>query len=104
MLRTMRVIARSALVRFWTEHPEGARARPALEAWHAEARKARWSNPADVKAMYRSASILKGGRVVFNIAGNAFRLVVKINYGAGIVFIRFVGTHAQYDAIDAEVI
>lgn len=97
----MRIIARSALVRFWTDHPEGAKARPALEAWFAEAQKARWADPAEVKERYGSASILKAGRVVFNIAGNSFRLVTKINYGAGIVYIRFVGTHKQYDEIDA---
>ena len=61
-----------------------------------------WTSPADVKDQYRSASILKGSRVVFNIAGNSFRLVTKIHYGAAIVYIRFVGTHAQYDDIDAE--
>ena len=99
---TMRIIARSALVRFWTDHPDGAKAKPALEAWYAEAKKAKWADPAAVKDQYRSASILKGSRVVFNIAGNSFRLVTKINYGAGIVYIRFVGTHKQYDEIDAE--
>jgi mRNA interferase HigB len=98
----MRVIARSTLVRFRDIHPDGAKARPALESWYAEARKANWTSPAAVRDQYRSASILKGSRVVFNIAGNAFRLVAKVHCRVGIVYIRFVGTHAQYDDIDAE--
>ncbi len=100
----MRVIARSALVHFYTTHRQGAEAREPLTAWYDEVRRATWAAPADVKAQYRSASILKGGRVVFNIAGNKFRLVVAIHYNTGIVFIRFVGTHAAYDAIDAHTV
>ena len=76
-------------------------AKDALEAWHDEAKKAAWRTPAEIKAKYRSASILKGNRVVFNIKGNDYRLVVKVNYDYGIVYVRFVGTHRQYDAIDA---
>ena len=63
-----------------------------------------WSTPAEVKATYGDASILKKGRVVFTIAGNKFRLVVRINYPYRVVYIRFVGTHAEYDAIDVETI
>jgi len=100
----MRVIARSALVHFYTTHVHGAEAREPLTVWYDEARRATWATPADVKAQYRSASILKGGRVVFNIAGNKFRLVVAIHYNTGIVFVRFVGTHAEYDAIDANTV
>ena len=67
-------------------------------------RRAAWKTPADVKAKYGNASILKSGRVVFNIAGNKFRLVAAIHYHTGVVFIRFVGTHAEYDAIDANTV
>ena len=63
-----------------------------------------WKNPAEVKAKYRSASILKDSRVVFNICGNKYRMVVHINYCYGIIYIKFIGTHVQYDAIDAETI
>lgn len=100
----MRVIARSTLVTFTTTHPQGPTARESLNAWYAEATQAAWTTPADVKAQYRSASILKSGRVVFNIGGNKFRLVVAIHYNTGIVFVRFVGTHADYDAIDANTV
>lgn len=75
-----------------------------LEAWYNEVRRAKWTAPTNIKSQYRNASILKTGRVVFNIAGNKYRLVVHINYRAGIVFVRFIGTHAQYDTIDAETI
>jgi mRNA interferase HigB len=94
----MRVIAKGPLRDFWKTHPD---AEWPLRAWHAEAEKACWHTPADVKASYRSASILPGDRVVFNICGNKYRLVVKINYAYQIVYIRFVGTHNAYDRIDA---
>lgn len=95
----MRVIAKKTLKDYWTKEPA---ARAALEAWHAEARDAQWSAPADVKALYGTASILKDGRVVFNIAGNKYRLVVWINYAFFTVYIRFVGTYEEYDEIDAQ--
>ena len=97
----MRVIAKTALRRFWESHPD---AEQPLRAWHGEAKAAAWKTPADVKAKYRSASILRAGRVVFNIGGNKYRLVVKINYPFQVVYIRFLGTHRQYDRIDAETI
>lgn len=100
----MRVISKQTLRHFWEASPGRADARRALEAWHREARRAAWSTPQDVKRLYRSASVLKGGRIVFNICGNRYRLVVRINYPQQIVFVRFVGTHEAYDAIDAEVI
>lgn len=75
-----------------------------MEAWHAEARQAEWSSPADVKASFGSASILLDGRVVFNIGGNKYRLVVWINYDFYTIYIRFVGTHKEYDEIDAQTI
>jgi mRNA interferase HigB len=99
----MRVIAKRTLREFW-EHPEYADAQGPLEAWYREAVKAAWSNPMAVKAQYRTASILRGGQVVFNIAGNKYRLVVRINYPTQTVFVRFIGTHRQYDQIDAETI
>ena len=97
----MRVISRKRLKEFWEREPE---AEDQLRTWFTEAEEADWQNPADVKAKYRNASILKGGRVVFNICGNKYRLIVRINYDYATVYIRFVGTHAEYDEIDAETI
>ena len=100
----MRVIARKTLRKFWESTPEFADAKGPLEAWYAEAVEAKWLTPAQIKDQYKNASILKNSRVVFNIGGNKYRLVVEIHYKAdpGIVFVRFVGTHAEYDKIDAE--
>ena len=97
----MRIIAKKTLKAFWERYPH---AKGSLEAWYAEAKDAAWQTPADVKAKYGSASILKDGRVVFNISGNNYRLVVWINYAFGVIDIRFVGTHEEYDAIDAQTI
>ncbi len=97
----MRIISNKALREHWEARPDSEEQ---LKAWYAEARAASWSSPPEVKAKYRSASILKGSRVVFNICGNKYRLVVWINYGSQIVYIRFVGTHKEYDKIDAETI
>ena len=94
----MRVIAKRSLREFWDRFPD---AEDALKTWFAEAERATWSTPAEIKAQYRSASILKDSRVVFNICGNKYRLVVKISYKNGIVLIRFVGTRREYDAINA---
>ncbi len=99
----MRVIARSTLREFW-EYPKYADSQGQLEAWYREAKQAQWSDPMEIKAQYGTASILKGGRVVFNIAGNKYRLVMGINYPTQTVFIKFIGTHKQYDQIDAETI
>jgi mRNA interferase HigB len=98
------VIALRTLRHFWETHPQGSDARAALRAWHTEAARADWATPADVKGQYRNASVLKNGRVVFNIAGNMFRLVVRINHPYRVVYVRFVGTHAEYDAIDVDTI
>lgn len=95
----MNVIARRALVKFWNKHP---RSKEALEAWYYEATHARWSTPEDVKHQYPSASVLKNNRVQFDIRGNEFRLVCAFRYDKGIAWIKFVGTHAEYDKIDAE--
>lgn len=97
----MRIIAKRTLRQFWEASPRNAAARTPLEDWYAQAREANWATPADVKAQFGDASILKGKRVVFNIGGNKFRLVVKINYPYRVVYVRFVGTHAEYDGIDA---
>src|SRR5262245_43133337 len=97
----MRISSKKTLKDYWEKEPA---AKTALQAWHAEAKSAEWSSPAEVKAMYGTASILKDGRVVFNIAGNKYRLVVWINYDFFTVYIRFVGTHKEYDEIDAQTI
>ncbi len=75
-----------------------------LQAWYREALHAKWASPHAIKVQYRSASVLQSGRVVFNIAGNKYRLVVKIEYPSGIVYIRFIGTHRQYDRVNVETI
>lgn len=99
----MRVIKKRTLQEFWkTVGYEDSE--QALKSWYKEVERADWIDPSAVKAQYRSASILKYCRVVFNIAGNKYRLVVKINYPYRVVYIRFVGTHEQYDAINAETV
>lgn len=97
----MRIIARKAIVDFSAKYPDSA---PALQAWFHEARKAGWKNNNEIKQQYLSASILKNGRVVFNIKGNDYRLVVHINFSTQIVYIRFIGTHKEYDRTDANTI
>ena len=99
----MHVIKRKTLVEFF-QQPGCQDAQGPLEAWYYEAKQTQWGSPADLKAQYGSASILKDNRVVFNIAGNKYRLVVRINYDSKTVFVRFIGTHREYDKIDAEVI
>ena len=99
----MHVISRKKLVEFY-EQVSCRDAKGPLEAWYYEAKHAQWASPADVKDQYRSASILKNNRVVFNIAGNKYRLIVRINYNSKTVFVRFIGTHKAYDRIDAEVV
>jgi mRNA interferase HigB len=99
----MHVIKRKTLVEF-IQLPERRDAKGPLEAWYYETRKAQWASPAEIKAQYGTASILRDNRVVFNIAGNKYRLVVRINYDSKTVFVRFIGTHREYDKIDAEVI
>ncbi|MBL8338016.1 MAG: type II toxin-antitoxin system HigB family toxin [Rhodoferax sp.] len=97
----MRVIAVSTLRAFWQRHPD---AEQPLKAWFAEATQAAWRQPADIKARFRSASILKNRRVVFNIKGNDYRLIVAVAFKLQIVYVKFVGTHREYDAVDAETI
>lgn len=100
----MRVIALSTLKAFWEENPEYQDAKEPTLAWHRHALHADWSSPAEVKQDSRNASILKDGRVVFNIAGNKYRLVVWINYAYRVIYVRFIGTHVQYDKIDVQTI
>ncbi|HPH97288.1 MAG TPA: type II toxin-antitoxin system HigB family toxin [Anaerolineaceae bacterium] len=95
----MHVISIRKLQDFWEKHPE---AKDSLESWYSEANHATWRVPEDIKKRYRGADFLPGNRVVFNIKGNTLRLIVCIHYNRGRVFIRFVGTHAEYDRIDAE--
>lgn len=99
----MHVISRKTLTEFYKQ-PDRRDAKGPLEAWYYEASHAQWASPADVKDLYGSASILKDNRVVFNIAGNKYRLVVRINYNSKTVFVRFIGTHQEYDKIYAETI
>ena len=100
----VRIIAVSTLKALWEENPKYFDAAGPTLAWYRHVRSAEWNSPADLKRDYRNASILKDGRVVFNIAGNKYRLVVWINFAYQVVCIRFIGTHAQYDRIDAQTI
>lgn len=95
----MRVIAVSTLREFWEIHPQ---AETPLRAWFADASHAEWTTPAAIKAAHRNASFVGNNRVVFNIKGNDFRLVVAVHYNRHMMYVRFVGTHAEYDAIDVE--
>lgn len=93
----MRIISRKTLKAFWEQHPD---AKTNIEAWLEDAKKVIWKTPNDIKNVYRNASIVANNRVVFNIKGNDYRLVVAINYDCAIVYIRFIGTHKEYDQID----
>jgi mRNA interferase HigB len=97
----MRIIALGQLRDFWVKHPQ---AELPLRAWYAEASRAEWKNPAEIKRAYRNASFLPNNRVVFNVKGNDYRLVVAVHYNRAMMFIRFVGSHADYDSIDARMI
>lgn len=97
----MHVVSFPPLLKFVAAHPE---ARQSVLAWCDEAKKARWKQPADIKAQYAHASILKNRRVVFNLKGNDYRLIVAVAYNTGFVYVKFVGSHAQYDLIDANTV
>lgn len=97
----MRIIALKVLREFWEAHPN---ARQPLQAWYEDAKHALWQSPMDIKAIYRNASIVANNRVVFNIKGNDYRLIVAVNYRFGIAYIRFIGTHTEYDRVDATLI
>ena len=94
----VRVIAKSTLRIFWTKHKD---CEQQLKAWYKEAEESHWKGPNDIKREYPSAIFLQDKRVVFNIKGNNYRLVVRVNYDYGLVWIRFIGTHGQYDKINA---
>ena len=97
----MNIVAVKFLRAFWEKHPD---AEQPLKSWVDEAKKAAWTQPAEIKEQYRSASILKNRRVVFNIKGNNYRLVVSVAYHYQAVYVKFVGTHKEYDAIDAKTV
>jgi mRNA interferase HigB len=101
----MHIISKRTLVEFWEKNPA---TKSALEAWHADAKRAKWRSSADIKNTYVKASIINNTRVVFNIVGNDYRLVVSIRYAtedrSGTIFIKFVGTHKEYDRINAATI
>lgn len=100
-LLLMRIISKAPLRTFWARNPA---ATLPLQAWYKDTAIAAWQTPNDVKAQHRNASIIANNRLVFNIKGNDFRLIVAVNYAAGTVYIRFIGTHAEYDKIDAATI
>jgi mRNA interferase HigB len=100
----MLILSRKTLRAYWETYKGGDQ--PALEqalkVWYREVKKAQWTNANEVKVKYRSASNLKNSRVVFNICGNKFRLIVGVNYSKQVAYIKWVGTHAEYDDVDAE--
>ena len=94
----MRVISRRILREFWEKHPDSS---VALQTWFRDVERANWYSPADIKAVYHNTSFVANNRVIFNNKGNHYRLVVVVVYQHGVVYIRFVGTHEEYDRIDA---
>ena len=99
--RLVNVIAKRAIVEAQARYPEAAEA---LSAWYYDVKHAVWNNSAELKDQYGTASIVNSERVVFNICGNKYRVVVRINYVSRTIFVRFIGTHAEYDLIDARTI
>ena len=97
----MRINARKALREFWELHPD---AKQALQAWYADVKRADWQSPVDIRDVFRNASIVANNRVVFNIKGNKYRLVVAVRYEYRLIYIRFVGTHQEYNKIDVTTI
>ena len=95
----MRIIAKKTLRDFWERHPDSEQS---LKAWHLEFREAEWATPAQLKDLYSSASILVNNRVVFDVEGNKYRLIVWIRYQQNMVHIKWLGTHAEFDHVNAE--
>jgi mRNA interferase HigB len=93
-----RIFAKSTLREFWEKHPDSEQY---LKTWYDTALRSTWKNPNEVKKSYANASILKDSRIVFNIKGNTYRLIAKFNFEKQWIFIRFIGTHSEYDTIDA---
>jgi mRNA interferase HigB len=98
---SMRILSRKTLRDFWEKHPDS---RQPLQAWYDDVKQAGWKSPADIQNTYRNAGFLSGDRVIFNIKGNRYRLIVAVRYAHSVVYIRFVGTHEQYDRVDPETI
>lgn len=94
----MRIISKKILCEFWEKHSD---CEQRLKAWYQETGKAKWKNTKDIKSEYPSASFIAGNRVVFNIKGNHYRLIIKINYDYKMVWVQFIGTHSEYAKIDA---
>lgn len=103
-MASMRIIALSTLKAFWDENLQFTDAEDPTLSWYQHVSSANWSSPAKLKADFGNANVLRDGRAVFNIAGNKYRVVVWINYAYQVVYVRFIGTHKQYDAIDAQTI
>jgi len=97
----MRIISKKILRDFWEKYPDSA---VPLQTWYRDVEQANWTSPADIKSVYHNASIVANNRVVFNIKGNHYRLVVVVLYQHGVVYIRFVGMHEEYDRIDVTLI
>ena len=97
----MHIVSRKILREFWEKHPD---ARQPLQSWYVDVKHAYWSSPTDIKSIYRNASFLGDNRIIFNIKGNTYRLIVVVQNKFGNVYIRFVGSHQEYDRINAETI
>lgn len=97
----MHLVSIPPLLKFVLRHPD---AKQVVLAWCDEVKKAHWKQPADIKSQYASASILKNRRVVFNLKGNDYRLIVAVAYNVGFVYVKFIGTHVEYDAVDANTV
>jgi len=94
----MRIFSRKILREFWEKHPD---AQNPLQTWYLDVKHANREKSSDIKVVYQTASFLKNNRIIFNIKGNTYRIVIVVHYKNGDVFIRFVGTHSEYDRIDA---
>lgn len=97
----MRIVAKRALREFWREHAD---AEQPLKTWYVHVKAAKWQRPADIRSTFGAADFIAGNRVIFDIGGNKYRLIGKVNYRRHVVFIRFVGTHKDYDRIDPETV
>lgn len=97
----MRIVALKTLRQYWEMAGHQDCEQP-LKSWYAIAKTAKWKTPQDIKDQFGNSSIIGNNRAVFNIAGNKYRLIVAFNYSCGIGFVKFIGTHAEYDKIDAE--
>lgn len=95
----VRIIKKATLRNYWQRNPDAAEP---LKSWYREVKAADWKTPHDAKALFGNSSVVGDNRIVFNIAGNKYRLVVKFNYPYRVAYIRFIGTHAEYDEIDVE--